>query len=147
MIRKPRFSYHLRPGMMMRIPVKGGWVMSERERRKRRERQERRERRGERGQQPRFDKHIEFGTQFAYRNTVANSICLSKSGCEHNLLIETWLRTQFAYRNTVWGFGGWVLSGTERSKRRERQERRERRGERGEQPRFDKHSEFATSFR
>ena len=30
--------------------------------------------------QPNFDKHIEFGTQFAYRNAIANSICISKRG-------------------------------------------------------------------
>ena len=96
--------------------------------------------------------------QFAYRNAVANSICLSKRGCELNLLIETWLRTQFAYRNTVWGFGGWVLSERERGERGAR----DKRGERGEeseesnrvsistlssQPRSDKHIEFATVFR
>ena len=40
-------------------------------------------------------------THFAYRNAVANSICLSKRGGELNLLIETRLRTQFAYRNAV----------------------------------------------
>jgi hypothetical protein len=40
-------------------------------------------------------------TQFAYRNAVVNSICLSKRGCELNLLIETRLRTQFAYRNAI----------------------------------------------
>jgi hypothetical protein len=90
--------------------------------------------------QPRFDKHIELGTQFAYRNAVANSICLSKRGWEHNLLIET----RFG------GSGGGCCQKErerERIKRRERQERRERRGERGEQPRFDKHIEFATAFR
>ena len=90
--------------------------------------------------QPRFDKHIEFGTQFAHRNAVANSICLSKRGCELNLLIET----RFG------GSGGGCCQKErerERRKRRERQERRERRGERGEQPRFDKHIEFATAFR
>ena len=70
-----------------------------------RERGERgaRDKRGERGEgseeskrvsistlssQPHFDKHIEFGTQFAYRNTVASSRCLSKRGCERNVLIE-----------------------------------------------------------
>ena len=43
------FSYHLRPGMMMRIPVKGGWVMSEREEKEAREtREEREERRARR---------------------------------------------------------------------------------------------------
>ena len=40
-------------------------------------------------------------TQFAYRNAVANSICLSKRDGELNLLIETRLRIQFAYQNAV----------------------------------------------
>ena len=31
--------------------------------------------------QPRFDKQIEFRTQCAYRNAVANSMCLSKGCC------------------------------------------------------------------
>ena len=114
-----------------------------------------RDKRGERGEeseesnrvsistlssQPRFDEHIELGTQFAYRNAVANSICLSKRGWEHNLLIET--------RFGVSGGGGCQKEReSERRKKRERQERRERRGERGEQTRFTKHSEFANALR
>ncbi len=85
-----------------RFGVRGVGVVKERER----ERGERgaRDKRGEREEeseesnrvsistlssQPRFDKHIELGIQFAYRNAVAKSICLSKHGWELNLLIET----------------------------------------------------------
>ena len=61
--------------------------MSEREREDKEARETREGRRGDESEesnrvststlssQPRFDKHSEFGTQFAYRNAVANSIC------------------------------------------------------------------------
>jgi hypothetical protein len=77
--------------------------------------------------QPRFDKHIELGTQFAYRNVVANSICLSKRGWELNLLIET----RFG------GSGGGCCQ-----KEREEKEARETREEREE-----RRARRATAFR
>ena len=98
-------------------------IYIEREREEKEARETREGRRGEESEdsnrisistlssQPRVDKHIEFGTQFAYRNAVANSSCLAKRGV---------------------GVRGWVLSERERRKRRERQERaREERRARG----------------